>query len=123
MAIIYKETNVFEEAINRMNMIFDDNDEVMLINSKGTIIRIAAKDISRLGRATQGVKIMRVGSDIEIISMSKVINEEERAHLAEQAQKQREKKKAEKRAAQAQAEKEKEKARKDDGTEQTEFDI
>ena len=52
-----------------------------------------------------------------------MINEEERAHLAEQAQKQREKKKAEKRAAQAQAEKEKEKARKDDGTEQTEFDI
>ena len=104
-------------------VVVDDNDEVMLINSKGTIIRIAAKDISRLGRATQGVKIMRVGSDIEIISMSKVINEEERAHLAEQAQKQREKKKAEKRAAQAQAEKEKEKARKDDGTEQTEFDI
>ena len=66
---------------------------------------------------------MRVGSDIEIISMSKVINEEERAHLAEQAQKQREKKKAEKRAAQAKAEKEKEKNRKDDGTEQTEFEI
>ena len=95
----------------------------MLINSKGTIIRIAAKDISRLGRATQGVKIMRVGNDIEIISMSKVINEEERAHLAEQAQKQREKKKAEKRAAQAKAEKEKEQTRNDDGTEQTEFEI
>ena len=111
-------------------VVVDDNDEVMLINSKGTIIRIAAKDISRLGRATQGVKIMRVGDDIEIISMSKVINEEERAEMAEQAQKQRQKKKAAKRAAEAKAEKEKTKAEKkqaeaakDDGTEQTKFDI
>ena len=95
----------------------------MLINSKGTVIRIAAGEISRLGRATQGVKIMRVGEDIEIISMSKVINEEERALMAEQSQKQREKRKAEKRAAQAKAEKEKAKAAKDDGTEQTKFDI
>ena len=111
-------------------IVVDDNDEIMLINSKGTIIRIAAKDISRLGRATQGVKIMRVGDDIEIISMSKVINEEERAQMAEKAQKQREKKKAEKRAAEAKAEKEKAKVEKeqaeaaaDDGTEQTTFDI
>ena len=66
---------------------------------------------------------MRVGEDIEIISMSKVINEEERAQLAEQSQKQRNKRKAEKKAAQAKAEKEKAKAAKDDGTEQTEFDI
>ena len=112
-------------------VVVDDKDDVMLINSKGTVIRIAAKDISRLGRATQGVKIMRVGDDIEIISMSKVINEEERAQLAEQAQKQREKKKAEKRAAQAKADREKEKARKaeaaeeseEDGGEQTKLDI
>ncbi len=103
--------------------VVEDKDEIMLINSKGTVIRIAAKDISRLGRATQGVKIMRVGEDIEIISMSKVINEEERAQLAEQSQKQRNKRKAEKKAAQAKAEKEKAKAAKDDGTEQTEFDI
>ena len=103
--------------------VVEDKDEIMLINSKGTVIRIAAKDISRLGRATQGVKIMRVGEDIEIISMSKVINEEERAQLAEQSQKQRNKRKAEKKAAQAKAEKEKARAAKDDGTEQTEFDI
>ena len=104
-------------------IVVEDKDEIMLINSKGTVIRIAAGDISRLGRATQGVKIMRVGDDIEIISMSKVINEEERTQLAEQAQKQREKRKAEKKAAEAKAEREKAKAAKDDGTEQTEFDI
>ena len=35
MAIIYKETNVFEESIKRMNMIFDDNDEVIVSMSGG----------------------------------------------------------------------------------------
>ena len=57
-------------------VVVDDNDEVMLINSKGTIIRIAAKDISRLGHATQGVKIMRVDGSGRIVSFAKVVDEE-----------------------------------------------
>lgn len=35
MSIMYKETNVFEEAINRINMIFDYNDEVIVSMSGG----------------------------------------------------------------------------------------
>lgn len=35
MSVIYKETNVFDEAINRMNMIFDYNDEVIVSMSGG----------------------------------------------------------------------------------------
>ncbi len=58
-------------------MVVDDEDEVLLINSNGIIIRIKAGDVSRLGRATQGVKIMKVSDDTEIISMAKVIKEEE----------------------------------------------
>ena len=104
-------------------VVVDDDDEVMLINSKGTVIRIEANGISRLGRATQGVKIMRTGEDIEIISMSKVINEEEHAKDAELAMKQKEQKRAEKKAADAEAEKAKAIEAADDGTEQTEFDI
>ena len=57
--------------------VVDDEDEIILINSEGTVIRIEAKGVSKLGRATQGVKIMRTGEDIEIISMAKVIREEE----------------------------------------------
>ena len=75
-----------------------DDDEVILINSKGTVIRIEAGEVSVLGRATQGVKIMRAGEDIEIISMAKVINEEEHEKNMELAQKQKAKKKAEKKA-------------------------
>ena len=46
----------------------EEDDEVLLINSDGIIIRIAAQDVSQLGRATQGVKIMKVAEDANIIS-------------------------------------------------------
>lgn len=58
-------------------MVVNDTDEVLLINSDGIIIRISASEVSRLGRATQGVKIMRVLEDANIISLAKVVNEEE----------------------------------------------
>ena len=95
-----------------------DEDEIILINSKGTVIRIEAKDVSVLGRATQGVKIMRAGEDVEIISMARVINEEEHARDAELAAKAKKAKK--KAAAKEEKAKEKEKAAKEDnGSEQT----
>ena len=58
-------------------MVVDEEDDVLLINSSGVIIRIPAKEISKLGRATQGVKIMNVGEDVNIIALAKVIKEEE----------------------------------------------
>jgi DNA gyrase subunit A len=58
-------------------MVVNDNDEILLINSDGIIIRIKAGEVSRLGRATQGVKIMRVEEAANIISMAKVIREED----------------------------------------------
>ncbi len=103
--------------------VVDDEDEVILINSQGTVIRIKAGDVSQLGRATQGVKIMKAGEDVEIISMAKVINEEEHARDAELAQK---KKKARKKAEAAEAaakEAAEAEAAKDDGTEQTRMTI
>ena len=57
-------------------MTVTENDEVMLINSDGIIIRIKAGDVSRLGRATQGVRIMKVAEDANIIAMAKVVNED-----------------------------------------------
>ncbi len=58
-------------------MVVNEDDEILLINSDGIIIRIKAGDVSRLGRATQGVKIMRVDVDANIITMAKVIKEDE----------------------------------------------
>jgi len=58
-------------------MVVNDTDEILLINSDGIIIRIRAGEVSRLSRATQGVKIMRVDEDANIIALAKVIKEDE----------------------------------------------
>ncbi len=52
-----------------------DQDEVMLISSEGIIIRLEIKGISRMGRNTQGVTLMRVKEDTNIVSIAKVAQE------------------------------------------------
>ena len=64
-------------------MVVGQDDEVLLINSDGIIIRIKASDVSVFGRATQGVKIMKVKEAANIISVAKVINEEVEVLLQE----------------------------------------
>ena len=54
-----------------------NDDEIMLINSNGVIIRIRANEISKSGRTTQGVKIMKVESGDEIVSFAKVLDEDD----------------------------------------------
>ena len=53
-----------------------EDDEVMVINSNGVIIRIRADEVSTLGRTTQGVKIMKVEKGNRIVSFAKVIDED-----------------------------------------------
>ena len=57
--------------------IVNDDDDIMLMNSDGILIRIAASKISKIGRATKGVKVMNVGGETQIIAMAKVAKEEE----------------------------------------------
>jgi DNA gyrase subunit A len=52
-----------------------ENDEIMLINTGGIIIRISVDEISRLGRSTQGVKVMRVDDEDTIVSIAKISGE------------------------------------------------
>ena len=51
--------------------------EVFLISSAGDVIRVAAKDISRMGRDTQGVRVMRLGSGVTVSAMARVVADEE----------------------------------------------
>ena len=37
-----------------------EQEDLMIITSNGTIIRVAAEDISKIGRDTQGVRVMRI---------------------------------------------------------------
>ena len=63
--------------------VVDDNDDVLIISDDGTIIRMAASDISTYGRATQGIRLMRTGSEAEVISIARTEKEDEDDDLEE----------------------------------------
>jgi DNA gyrase subunit A len=49
-----------------------DNDEIMLINNSGVIIRLEVNNISRLSRNTSGVTLMKTKKDEKILSIAKI---------------------------------------------------
>ena len=60
----------------------DDSQEVIIISSQGQTIRLGIKDIPELGRATQGVRIMRLNDGDEVVSLAlvdAVLEDEEEA--------------------------------------------
>ena len=59
-----------------MKLVHED-DDVMLISVNGTIIRIHCRDISILGRATQGVTLMRMNEDNYLMDVARVLAEEQ----------------------------------------------
>ncbi|MBR9691249.1 DNA gyrase subunit A [Candidatus Woesearchaeota archaeon] len=52
-----------------------DESDLMLISQKGIGIRISAKDISVIGRATQGVRIMKLGEGDRIAAVAKIVKD------------------------------------------------
>lgn len=50
----------------------DDTQEVIIISQQGQTIRLGLKDIPALGRATQGVRIMRLNNGDEVVSLALV---------------------------------------------------
>ena len=54
----------------------DDSNDVMMITDTGTIIRISVKDVSVLGRSTQGVTLMRTNDGGKVVSIELVEPEE-----------------------------------------------
>jgi DNA gyrase subunit A len=49
----------------------------MLISTGGTVIKIPVEDVKRLGRATQGVIVMRLRRDERVSSLAPVVEREE----------------------------------------------
>ena len=49
-----------------------DDEDVMLITNTGTVIRLNVKDISVLGRATQGVTLMRTNNNCKVVSIETI---------------------------------------------------
>ena len=52
--------------------ITDENNDIMMITDKGTIIRMAVKEVSILGRATQGVTLMRTNDGGKVVSIETI---------------------------------------------------
>ncbi|MBU5437961.1 DNA gyrase subunit A [Tissierella sp. MSJ-40] len=52
--------------------VVDENDEIMMISLGGTIIRLKAKDISIMGRSTQGVTLMKMKDD-RVVAVAKYV--------------------------------------------------
>lgn len=50
----------------------NEDDEIMMINSEGIIIRMACDTISQLGRITSGVKVINLKDDETVVSIAKV---------------------------------------------------
>ena len=55
--------------------IANESEDVMLITSTGTVIRLKVKDISVLGRATQGVTLMRTSDKDKVVSIETIEEE------------------------------------------------
>lgn len=53
-----------------------DSDDLMIINKSGITIRISVESMRVMGRATQGVKLIRLNEGDEISSVEKIINVE-----------------------------------------------
>lgn len=47
-------------------------DEIMLVTDRGKILRMAARDIPVVGRVAQGVKLIDVDAEEQVVSVAKV---------------------------------------------------
>ncbi len=65
------------ELIGVKTLSDDDSQEVILISAQGQTIRLGLKDTPALGRATQGVRIMRLREADEVVSLALVDKSDE----------------------------------------------
>ncbi len=73
-------------AVSGFNLVSPDDDAI-LITSEGVIIRIGTEEISTLKRVTKGVRLMRLGSGVKIVSVAIAAKEDEKAEdAAEEAE-------------------------------------
>lgn len=52
--------------------VLEDGGELMMINNEGVVIKLRGDDISKVGRSTQGVRLMRLKGEERIVTICKV---------------------------------------------------
>ncbi len=60
-----------------------DSDDLMIINKSGIAIRMAVEDLRVMGRATQGVRLIKVREDDSIAAVAKVMHDDDEVELDE----------------------------------------
>jgi DNA gyrase subunit A len=59
-----------------------EEDEIILITLNGKVLRIRSRDISVLGRNTQGVRLFDIDEGDKVVSFAKVMEREEEKEAA-----------------------------------------
>lgn len=54
----------------------DEEDDIIIITQKGIIIRTSVRNISIIGRNTQGVRLMRLKPDDKVVAAARIVSEE-----------------------------------------------
>ena len=60
----------------------DDDDELLMISARGKLQRIAASDVSIVGRNTQGVRIMSLDEDDTLVALKRLPREDDEEEAA-----------------------------------------
>ncbi len=74
--VITIKTNARNGDVVGASLVYDE-DELMLVTNQGQIIRMRINDISVIGRNTQGVKLMTMEPDEQIVSIARLVKEDE----------------------------------------------
>ena len=57
--------------------VVSESDDIMLITSEGVVIRMKTREISRIGRLTKGVRLMRLDDNVSVVSIARTDEEED----------------------------------------------
>ncbi|NLX63893.1 MAG: DNA gyrase subunit A [Clostridiaceae bacterium] len=82
--LTYRVTEKTGPLVGAMSV--SEDDDLLLISTDGTIIRMPVSDISVLSRVTQGVTLMRTSEDNKVVSLTRIPAEENNENNAEDAE-------------------------------------
>ncbi len=63
----------------------EQDDELMFITQQGKILRMVARDIRPIGRATQGVRLIEIDEVDKVVSMARLVNKEEPGNVGDES--------------------------------------
>jgi DNA gyrase subunit A len=63
-------------------LVVSEEDDVMLTSNAGTLVRTSAAEISKLGRNTQGVTLIRLGEDEQLIGLARIAVSDDDSEVA-----------------------------------------